>query len=256
MARIYRDYYEMYSISPDATDIEIEGILKPLLEKYRAQKEENGKMQREYSCICEAYQTLTKDRRLYDLEYQRRNSIIRSYQREEKIENVFASESISFKKESSKEILGEIVDLENQIHFLHERVDTYSNKWMAVMDLKREIPKKVAQLKEKIEKEKSYCDATFFLKEMEERETNPLKKLFIDPTDFEKKRVCLELISMYTAKVEDYKKGLEEEVQKKEEELHKKEGKEEERPIESFHLEELELFSNVPEKEEVGKVIA
>lgn len=259
MARIYRDYYKMYSISPDATDIEVEEILKTLLKKYQVQERENAQMQREYSCIYEAYQALTKDRKLYDLEYKRRNPIVYSYpqKQDEEIEKFSKLENMSFGEKNAKkeEFFIKIAALENRISSLHEQVGIYSNEWMHLMDLKREIPKKVAQCKEKIQSEKSYCDAILFLKEMEEREKNPLKKLFIGQADFEKKRVCLELITMYTLKIEDYKKELEEEARRKEEELHKKEGQGNGQ-IEPFDLEEKEMFSFASSKqEEVGKVI-
>lgn len=259
MARIYRDYYKMYSISPNATDIEIEETLKPLLKKYQSQKD-NAQGQKECRCICEAYQTLTKDRQLYDLEYQRRNAPVYSYQQEssKKIENSFRGETMSFEESNAKQddFFEKIVALENRIGSLHEQVGIYSKQWMDLMDLKREIPKKVTQLKEKIQSEKSYCDAILFLKEMEERESNPLKKIFIGQTDFDKKRVCLELVAMYTLKIEDYKRELEEEAQRKEEELHKREGQGNGQ-IEPCGLEELKQFTfPVSKQEEVGKVIA
>lgn len=224
MVRIYRDYYKMYSISPMATDIEIKGILKPLLEEYQMRMKENGEGLREYIQVCEAYQTLTKNRRLYDLEYQRRNTTFSKQPFFQKMKDSREDKNLARQElKDKKNLFGEIVALEEHIHTLHEQVGMYSSEWMSMMDLKRELPKKVAKFREKIQKEKSYHDATLFLEEIKEREQSPFKKLFIDPSDFEKKKVCLELISMYTLKIEEYEEQLKEEIRRKEEALQEKE---------------------------------
>ena len=224
MVRIYRDYYKMYSISPMATDIEIEGILKPLLEKYQLRMNENGEGLKEYTQVCEDYQTLTKNRRLYDLEYQRRNSTFSKQQVFQRMQVNREDKNPTRKEMKNQEkLFGEIVALEEHIHTLHEQVGMYSSEWMSLMDLKRELPKKVAKFREKIQKEKSYHDAILFLEAIKEREQSPFQKLFIDPSDFEKKKVCLELISMYTLKMEEYEEQLKEEIQKKEKALQEKE---------------------------------
>ncbi len=133
-------------------------------------------------------------------------------------QNMF-KDSFDTSSEKVEEDFSEIIGIENQIKELTIKIENYVNQLSEVIKMRKMIPMQVAHLKNEIKKEKSYSDAISFLEMMREKEQNPLKRLFINQTDFEKKKICLELISMYDLKIEDYQRELEEQIKKKDEKL-------------------------------------
>ena len=121
--------------------------------------------------------------------------------------------------EPTKEDFSVIIAIEDQMKDLEEKIRTYEKQMREYNVMYESLSKQFVHFKNEVQKEKSYRDAILILKEIEQKEQSPLKKLFINQMDFEKKKLCLELMTLYDEKIENYQRELKVEMEKKAEKL-------------------------------------